>query len=81
MEEFIGFGLLALFITFLVITIKKAFSKKENLYEHEDEIILDNDMVHYGPFSGSLDKSYRHHIPPPSSLIFIPLSRYRIKNY
>ncbi len=62
MEEFIGFGLVALFVTALVITIKKAFSKKKYLYEHEDEIILDNDMVHYGPFSGSQDKSYRHHI-------------------
>ena len=32
------------------------------MYEYEDEIILDNDMVHYGPFSGSFDKSYRKHI-------------------
>ena len=62
MEEFIGFGLVALFITGLVITIKKVFTKKKDLYEYEDEIILDNDMVHYGPFSGSLDKSYRKHI-------------------
>ena len=62
MEEFIGFGLVALFITGLVIKIKKAFTKKKDLYEYEDEIILDNDMVHYGPFSGSLDKSYRKHI-------------------
>ena len=54
MEEFIGFGLVALFITGLVITIKKAFTKKKDLYEYEDEIILDNDMVHYGPFSGSI---------------------------
>ena len=59
MEEFIGFGLVALFITGLVITIKKVFTKNKKL--HEDEIILDNDMVHYGPFSGSLDKSYRKH--------------------
>ena len=62
MEEFVGFGLLALLTTGLVITIKKVFIKKKNLYEHEDEIILDHDMVHYGPFSGSLNKSYRHHI-------------------
>tara|TARA_X000000368_G_scaffold103911_1_gene80374 strand:+ start:75 stop:761 length:687 start_codon:yes stop_codon:yes gene_type:complete len=54
MEEFIGFGLVALFIAGLVITIKKAFTKKKDLYEYEDEIILDNDMVHYGPFSGSI---------------------------
>ena len=62
MEEFIGFGLVALFITGLVLTIKKVFTKKKDLYEYEDEIILDNDMVHYGPFSGSPDKSYRKHI-------------------
>ena len=62
MEEFIGFGLVALFIAGLVITVKKVFTKKKDLFEYEDEIILDNDMVHYGPFSGSPDKPYRHHI-------------------
>ncbi len=62
MEEFIGFGLVALLITGLVLTFRKAFTKKKDLYEYEDEIILDNDMVHYGPFSGSPDKPYRHHI-------------------
>ena len=62
MEEFIGFGLAALFITSLVLIIKKTFKKKKDLYKYEDEIILDNDMVHYGPFSGSLNKSYRKHI-------------------
>ena len=62
MEEFIGFGLVALFITGLVFTIKRVFIKRKDLYEYEDEIILDNDMVHYGPFSGSFDKSYRKHI-------------------
>ena len=62
MEEFIGFGLVALFVTGLVITIKKAFSKKKYLYEHEDEIILDNDMVHYGPFSGSFMYPHRKFI-------------------
>ena len=62
MEEFIGFSLAALFITSLVLIIKKTFKKKKDLYKYEDEIILDNDMVHYGPFSGSLDKSYRKHI-------------------
>ena len=62
MEEFIGFGLVALFITGLVLAIRKVFTKKKDFYEYEDEIILDNDMVHYGPFSGSPDKPYRHHI-------------------
>lgn len=59
MEEFIGFGLVALFITGLVVKIIKAFTKKKDLYEYEDEIILDNDMVHYGPFSGSVKNPYR----------------------
>ena len=54
MEEFIGFGLIALFIAGVVLTIRKAFTKKKDYYEYEDEIILDNDMVHYGPFSGSI---------------------------
>ena len=60
MEEYIGFGLVALILIGLFLIIKKTFTKKKDL--HEDEIILDNDMVHYGPFSGSLDKSYRKHI-------------------
>ena len=59
MEEYIGFGLVALILLGLFLTIKKIFTKKKKL--HGDEIILDNDMVHYGPFSGSLDKSYRKH--------------------
>ncbi len=60
MEEYIGFGLVALILIGLFLTIKKIFTKKKDL--HEDEIILDNDMVHYGPFSGSLGKQYRKHI-------------------
>ena len=60
MEEYIGFGLVALILIGLFLTIKKIFTKKKDL--HEDEIILDNDMVHYGPFSGCLGKSYRKHM-------------------
>ena len=60
MEEYIGFGLIALILIGLFLSIKKIFTKKKDL--HEDEIILDNDMVHYGPFSGSLGKSYRKHM-------------------
>ena len=60
MEEYIGFGLVALILIGLFLTIKKIFTKKKDL--HEDEIILDNDMVHYGPFSGSLGKQYRKHM-------------------
>ena len=59
MEEYIGLGFVALILIGLLTIIKKIFTKKKKL--HEDEIILDNDMVHYGPFSGSLDKSYRKH--------------------
>ena len=60
MEEYIGFGFVALILVGLFLTIKKIFTKKKDL--HEDEIILDNDMVHYGPFSGSLGKQYRKHM-------------------
>ena len=62
MEEFIGFSLVALLLTGLFFTIKKLFAKKKNLHKFEDKIILDNDMVHYGPFSGNQDRSYRKHI-------------------
>ena len=59
MEEFIGFGLIALIALLIIIGIKKLFTKKKALYDYEDEIILDNDMVHYGPFSGSNKNPYR----------------------
>ena len=53
MEEFIGYGLVGVIVLLLVLGVKKLFTKKKNSYDYEDEIILDNDMVHYGPFSGS----------------------------
>ena len=59
MEEFIGFGFIGLLIFSLILVVKKLYSKKKNTYKHEDEIILDNDMVHYGPFSGSVKNPYR----------------------
>lgn len=54
MEEFIGFSFIGLLIVCLILGVKKLFTKKKDLYKYEDEIILDNDMVHYGPFSGSI---------------------------
>ena len=59
MEEFIGFGFIGLLIFGLILVVKKLYSKKKNAYKDEDEIILDNDMVHYGPFSGSVKNPYR----------------------
>ena len=50
MEEFIGYGLVGVIVLLLVLGVKKLFTKKKNSYDYEDEIILDNDMVHYGPF-------------------------------
>ena len=62
MEEFIGFGLL----TFMVITgglvIKRMLKPKKALFEYEDEIILDEKMLHYGPFSGSFMYPHRKFI-------------------
>ena len=62
MEEFIGFGLVSLVILGLFLGMKKIFSKKKNLFEYDDEIILDNKIVHYGPFSGSLMYPHRKFI-------------------
>ena len=59
MEEFIGYGLVGVIALLLVLGVKKLFTKKKDLYDYEDEIILDNDMVHYGPFSGSNKNPYR----------------------
>ena len=59
MEAFIGFGFIGLLIVFLILYLKKLSSKRNDLYKYEDEIILDNDMVHYGPFSGSIKNPYQ----------------------
>ena len=47
MEEFIGYGLVGVIALLLVLGVKKLFTKKKDLYDYEDEIILDNDMVYY----------------------------------
>ena len=49
MEEYIGFGLIGLLVVSLIFGVKKLLTRKKDLYDYEDEIILDNDMVHYGP--------------------------------
>jgi hypothetical protein len=62
LEEFIGFGLVSLIVLGLFLGMKRIFSKKKNLFEYDDEIILDNKIVHYGPFSGSLMYPHRKFI-------------------
>ena len=59
MEEVIGFGLLSLILFTFGISIKRWLKPKKDLFEHEDEIILDDKMVHFGPFSGN--PMYKHH--------------------
>ena len=62
MEEFIGFSLVSLIVLGLFLGMKKIFNRKKNLFEYDDEIILDNKIVHYGPFSGSLMYPHRKFI-------------------
>jgi hypothetical protein len=62
MEEFIGFGLLALMVVTVGLGIRRLFKPKKVLFEYEDEIILDEKMVHYGPFSGSFMYPHRKFI-------------------
>ena len=59
MEEVFGFGLLGLIVFTVCLGIKKWLKPKKDLFEYEDEIILDDKMVHFGPFSGS--PMYKHH--------------------
>ena len=53
MEEYIGFGFGIIALTSLVLLFKKIFKRNNNSLGNGDEIILDSDMVHYGPFSGN----------------------------
>ena len=62
MEEFIGFGLVSLIVLGLFLGIKKITKKKKTLFEYDDEIVLDNNIVHYGPFSGSVMYPHRKFI-------------------
>ena len=59
MEEVIGFGLLGLIVFTVGLGIKRWLKPKKDLFEYEDEIILDDEMVHLGPFSGN--PMYKHH--------------------
>ena len=62
MEEVIGFGLLALMVITAGLGIKRLFKPKKDFFEYEDEIILDEKMLHYGPFSGSFMYPHRKFI-------------------
>ena len=62
MEEFIGFSLLALMVVTGGLGIKRLLKPKKALFEYEDEIILDEKMLHYGPFSGSFMYPHRKFI-------------------
>jgi hypothetical protein len=53
MEEYIGYGLVILVLATVIFLFKKLFKRNNDSLGNEDEIILDSDMVHYGPFSGS----------------------------
>ena len=62
MEEVIGFGLLTLMVITGGLGIKRMLKPKKALFEYEDEIILDEKMLHYGPFSGSFMYPHRKFI-------------------
>ena len=62
MEEVIGFSLLALMVITAGLGIKRLFKPKKDFFEYEDEIILDEKMLHYGPFSGSFMYPHRKFI-------------------
>jgi hypothetical protein len=44
------------------LVIKRMLKPKKALFEYEDEIILDEKMLHYGPFSGSFMYPHRKFI-------------------
>jgi len=44
MEEVIGFGVVGLLVISLVLGVRKLLKKKKDLFDYEDEIILDKKM-------------------------------------
>ena len=58
MEEYIGYGLVIFVLTTIILVFKKLFKQNNDSLGYEDEIILDSDMVHYGPFSGNPDRKH-----------------------
>ena len=62
MEEVIGFGLLGLIVFAVGLGVKRWLKPKKDLFEYEDEIILDKKMLHYGPFSGAFVYPHRKFI-------------------
>ena len=58
MEEYIGYGLVVFVLATVIFIFKKLFKRNNDSLGNRDEIILDSDMVHYGPFSGS---TYQQH--------------------
>ena len=62
MEEVIGYVIVGLVVLGLYLGIKKLFKKKAVLFPYEDEIILDEKMLHYGPFSGAFVYPHRKFI-------------------
>ena len=53
METVLGFILIGLFIFILFFLVRKLFRKKKMLHDNEQEIILDEKIIHLGPFSGN----------------------------
>jgi hypothetical protein len=58
----LGLGLLALMVITGGLGIKRLFKPKKDFFEYEDEIILDEKMLHYGPFSGTFMYPHRKFI-------------------
>ena len=58
MEEYIGYGLVIVLLTTIILVFKKLFKQNNDSLGNEDEIILDSDLVHYGPFSGNPDRKH-----------------------
>lgn len=58
MEEYIGYGLVILVLATVIFLFKKLFKRNNDSLGNGDEIILDSDMVHYGPFSGNPDRQH-----------------------
>tara|TARA_B000000565_G_scaffold250803_1_gene223734 strand:+ start:261 stop:935 length:675 start_codon:yes stop_codon:yes gene_type:complete len=81
METVLGFSLIGLLIFIIFFLGRKFFKKKKMLHDHEQEIILDEKIIHLGPFSGNPYKKLAILLAFSSSYLSANIDMHTIDNW